>query len=264
MASDLQIKLGLDASELLSTLNKAIAELNKAVANINNTKVDINEAPIVSDMNKIQSEAKETGQAIDKNLSGGAAGSGLDSLKGKLGGFKDLLPGLSGGVGDLGGSFQSLTGGVTSLVPGLSSVSGILAGGGIAAGIAAVGAGIAYSVDKGKEFETQLASLSSITGVSGPALDDLGEKAKVMASKFGTDATANIESFKTILSKLGPDIAKSPEALNSMAESVNTLSKATGDDPGKATEALTGALLQFGVSLDDPVKAADAMSVAIS
>lgn len=264
MASDLQIRLGLDASELLSSLNKAISELNKAISNINNTKVDINEAPIVADMNKIQAEAKETGAAIDKNLSGGAVGGGLDSLKGKLGGFKDLIPGLSGGVGDLGSSFQALTGGVTSLVPGLGSVSGILAGGGIAAGIAAVGAGVAYSIDKGKEFETQLASLSSITGVSGPALDDLGEKAKIMASKFGTDATANIESFKTILSKLGPDIAKSPEALNSMAESVNTLSKATGDDPGKATEALTGALLQFGVSLDDPIKAADAMKVAMN
>ena len=49
-----------------------------------------------------------------------------------------------------------------------------------------------------------------------------------------------------------------------MAESVNTLSKATGDDPGKATEALTGALLQFGVSLEDPVKAADAMAVAMN
>jgi TP901 family phage tail tape measure protein len=255
MADDIKIKLGLDATELFNGITKATSELNK----LSTTKVDIQEGPIIADLNKIEQEAKQTGDAIDKNLGGG-----VESAKGKLGGLGDAFAGLGGQTGGLGNAFQSLSGGVTSLVPGLGSLSGILAGGGIAAGIAAVGGGIAYAIDKGKEFETQLASLSSITGVSGAGLDDLGQKAQAMAAKFGTEASANIDAFKTILSKLGPDIAKSPEALNSMAESVNTLSKATGDDPGKATEALTGALLQFGVSLDDPVKAADAMAVAMN
>lgn len=214
-----------------------------------------------AEVSKIDDAAKK----VDASLSGiGDGGAGA----GKLGGIFDSLtakvPGLGGAVGNLGGSFQQLAGGVTGLVPGLGSLTGVLAGGGIVAGVAAVGAGISYAIEKGMEFETQLASLSSITGVSGAGLQDLGAKAQAMAAKFGTDASANIDAFKTILSKLGPDIAKSPEALNSMAESVNTLSKATGDDPGKATEALTGALLQFGVSLDDPVKAADAMAVAMN
>ena len=248
MADDIKINLGLDASGLTAGLQKAASEVQK----LNTLKIDLNEAPAIADLNKIEAEAKQTGDAIEKGL-----GSGADGLKGKLGG-------LTEGLGGLGGSFQSLTGGVTSLVPGLGSLSGVLAGGGITAGIAALGGGIAYSIEKGKEFETQLASLSSITGVSGAGLQDLGDKAQVMAGKFGTDASANIEAFKTILSKLGPDIAKSPEALNSMAESVNTLSKATGDDPGKSTEALTGALLQFGVSLEDPKNAADAMAVAMN
>ena len=255
MADDIRIKLGLDATELFNGISKATADLNKLSA----TKVDIQEGPIIADLNKIEQEAKQTGDAIDKNLGGG-----VESAKGKFGGLGDMFKGLGAETGGLGNAFQSLTGGVTSLVPGLGSLSGVLATGGIGAGIAAVGAGIAYSIDKGKEFETQLASLSSITGVSGAGLEDLGAKAQAMAAKFGTDASANIDAFKTILSKLGPDIAKSPEALNSMAESVNTLSKATGDDPGKATEALTGALLQFGVSLDDPKKAADAMAVAMN
>lgn len=248
MADDIKINLGLDASGLTAGLQKAASEVQK----LNTLKIDLNEAPAIADLNKIEAEAKQTGDAIEKGL-----GSGADGLKGKLGG-------LTEGLGGLGGSFQSLTGGVTSLVPGLGSLSGVLAGGGITAGIAALGGGIAYAIDKGKEFETQLASLSSITGVSGAGLQDLGDKAQAMAGKFGTDASANIEAFKTILSKLGPDIAKSPEALNSMAESVNTLSKATGDDPGKSTEALTGALLQFGVSLEDPKNAADAMAVAMN
>lgn len=214
-----------------------------------------------AEVSKIDDAAKK----VDASLSGiGDGGAGVGKLGGMFDGLTSKVPGLGGAVGNLGGSFQSLAGGVTGLVPGLGSLTGVLAGGGITAGIAAVGAGIAYAIDKGMEFETQLASLSSITGVSGAGLQDLGAKAQAMAAKFGTDASANIDAFKTILSKLGPDIAKSPEALNSMAESVNTLSKATGDDPGKATEALTGALLQFGVSLDDPVKAADAMAVAMN
>lgn len=211
---------------------------------------------------KIDDAAKKVDASLGGLGDGGAAASG--KLGGLFGGLTDKIPGLGGAVGNLGGSFQALTGGVTSLVPGLGSLSGVLAGGGITAGVAAVGAGIAYSIEKGKEFETQLASLSSITGVSGAGLQDLGNKAQQMAAKFGTDASANIDAFKTILSKLGPDIAKSPEALNSMAESVNTLSKATGDTPGAAVEALTGSLLQFGVDLSDPKKAAEAMGVAMN
>lgn len=214
-----------------------------------------------AEVSKIDDAAKK----VDASLSGiGDGGAATGKLGGLFDGLTSKVPGLGGAVGNLGGSFQQLAGGVTGLVPGLGSLTGVLAGGGIVAGVAAVGAGISYAVEKGMEFETQLASLSSITGVSGAGLQDLGAKAQSMAAKFGTDASANIDAFKTILSKLGPDIAKSPEALNSMAESVNTLSKATGDDPGKATEALTGALLQFGVSLDDPVKAADAMAVAMN
>lgn len=216
-----------------------------------------------AEVSKIDDAAKKVDASLS-GIGGGGGAAGIGKMGGMFDGLSQKIPGLSGGLGNLGGSFQSLAGGVTGLVPGLGSLTGVLAGGGIAAGIAAIGGGIAYAIDKGMEFETQLASLSSITGVSGAGLTDLGEKAKTMAAKFGTDASANIDAFKTILSKLGPDIAKSPEALNSMAESVNTLSKATGDDPGKATEALTGALLQFGVSLDDPVKAADAMAVAMN
>ena len=130
MADDIRIKLGLDATDLFAGLNKATAEAQKAISTIGNTKVDINEAPLITDLNKIETEAKETGTALDKVLGGG-----LEGIKGKLGG-------LTGGLGDLGGSFQSLTGGVTSLVPGLGSLSGVLAGGGITAGVAALGAGI--------------------------------------------------------------------------------------------------------------------------
>lgn len=119
-------------------------------------------------------------------------------------------------------------------------------------------------VEKGVQFEKGLKELQAITGVSGSTLELLGESAKAMALEFGTSATDNIESFKAVLSRLGPDIAKSPEALDSMARSINTLSKATGDDAVKSMDALTTALLQFGVNLDNPIEAAKAMEIAMN
>lgn len=240
MADDLKIKLGLDAGSLLDSLRNASKGLEqlfqqvksssisaqKELASIGDEKVDIDNKPAKDSLKEVEKQATESSAKVSDTFK--------DAFKGAIGG--GFLASFIGG--NLKDVFQS--------------------------GLTAIADGFKYALDKGMEFETQLASLSSITGVSGSGLQDLGEKAQIMAGKFGTDASANIESFKTILSKLGPDIAKSPEALNSMAESVNTLSKATGDDPGKATEALTTALLQFGVSLDDPKNAADAMAVAMN
>jgi TP901 family phage tail tape measure protein len=240
MADDLKIKLGLDAGSLLDSLKNASKSLEqlfqqvkssslsaqKELANISDEKVDIDNKPAKDSLKEVEKQATESSTKVGDTFK--------DAFKGAIGG--GFLASFIGG--NLKDVFQN--------------------------GLTAVADGFKYALDKGMEFETQLASLSSITGVSGSGLQDLGAKAQAMAGKFGTDASANIESFKTILSKLGPDIAKSPEALNSMAESVNTLSKATGDDPGKATEALTTALLQFGVSLDDPKNAADAMAVAMN
>jgi TP901 family phage tail tape measure protein len=109
-------------------------------------------------------------------------------------------------------------------------------------------------------FEASLADFSALTGVSGEALDEFGNKAKELATQFGGSTTSQIESFKGILSRFGPDIAKSPEALERMAIAVNTLSKASGLDATTAMDALTTGILQFNVSLDDPIAASAEMT----
>ena len=108
-------------------------------------------------------------------------------------------------------------------------------------------------------FDKQLADMSAITGVTGADLDAFGEKARDLALKFGGEASDQIESFKGVLSRLGPDIAKSPEALNKMGEAINTLSKASGMGAAESMDALTTSLLQFGVDLSDPMNAAKEM-----
>lgn len=109
-------------------------------------------------------------------------------------------------------------------------------------------------------YESGLAEVSAITGVTGAALEDLGKKAKDSAEKFGGSATDSLTTYKTLLSRLGPDIAKSPEALAKMEENVRTLSKTMGNDAVGSVDALTTAMLQYGVDLSNPVTAQQEMT----
>lgn len=141
-----------------------------------------------------------------------------------------------------------------------SSITGGLIGGGIAGAIQ-TGAGLIISgfksvIDVGSQYETALASVSAVTGVSGAGLDDLGSRAQGLAAKFGGSATTQLSAFQTVLSKFGPDLAKSPEALSKVSESVNILAKAAGLDAAQSVDVLSNAMLQFGVDASDPANLA--------
>lgn len=104
-------------------------------------------------------------------------------------------------------------------------------------------------------FESGLAEVSAITGVTGDGLQDLGKKARESAQMFGGQATDSLNTYKILLSRLGPDIAKSPEALEKMEHNVRTLSKTMGNDAAGAVDALTTSMLQFRTDLTDPIAA---------
>lgn len=112
----------------------------------------------------------------------------------------------------------------------------------------------------GAEFNAKLKEVEAITGVTGKALDELGSKARKTAKDYGGDASAMMESYKAVLSRLGPDIANNQEALDSMGRSISTLSKTMGDDAVGSMDALTTAMLQFNIDISDPIRAADEMN----
>jgi TP901 family phage tail tape measure protein len=107
----------------------------------------------------------------------------------------------------------------------------------------------------GLEFESQMAELEAITGITGDALEHLGDKARKNAKEFGGDAGKSVETYKLLLSQLNPELAKSPDILSGMADSVSVLSKTMGGDTTGAVEVLTTAMNQYGVSLDNPIAA---------
>lgn len=141
-----------------------------------------------------------------------------------------------------------------------SSITGGIIGGGVAGAVQSAGQLIVGAfksvIDTGSEFQTNIANLQAITGASGPVLDDLSNRARELAKQFGGDATTQVQSFQTILSKFGPALADTPEALGTFSTNVNTLAKAAGLDAKGAVDALSNSMLQFGIDASDPAKLA--------
>lgn len=116
------------------------------------------------------------------------------------------------------------------------------------------------AVQPGIKLNSSMADLSAITGVTGSKLNEIEAAARKTAKAFGTDAAQNAESYKLILSQLSPEIANNSTALKAMGENVNILSKSMGGNTVAATEVLTTAMNQYGVSTKDPIEASKKMA----
>jgi len=191
-------------------------------------------------LKKVAADGTATAKELEKSL--GSIDVGVDTAKAKSA-FDDIKASAKSSLSDIG---AGLTGGII--------------GGGLVAGVQAAAGkiveGFQFVIDKGSEFESQMAALSAVTGVTGAELDTFGDKAKELAARFGGEATTQLGSFQTILSKFGPDLAKTPDALNAVTENVNILSKAAGLDAKQSVDALSNAMLQFGIDASDPAKLA--------
>lgn len=187
------------------------------------------------------SEAKKlaaASQQVEDDLASATTKGGglLAGLKGQFSSAKESA--TSGG-----GIFGSLAASAGSLISPIGAVT---------AGVAVLTGGIAASIHIGKEFETGLQSVSAVTGVTGAGLDDIGARARNLAKEFGGSASDQLGVFQTTLSKIGPQLAQDSGALTTFAKNVNTLSKTDSAlGAAGAVDALTGAMLQFGVNVND-------------
>lgn len=111
----------------------------------------------------------------------------------------------------------------------------------------------------GISLDRQMHDLSAVAGVTGDSLKQIEGYARSSAKAFGIDASQAVEGYKLLLSQLSPELGKYPEALQAMGNCIATTSKLMGGDGVAAAEVLTTAMNQYGISLDDPMKASAEM-----
>lgn len=112
----------------------------------------------------------------------------------------------------------------------------------------------------GIEFEKNMKEVQAITGVAGMKLNELGANARKLAEDFGGTASTGLESYKIILSKLDPELAKNSQAMDIMGRNVSMLARTMGGDTIGATTALTTAMNSYGISTAKPIQASMTMS----
>ena len=112
----------------------------------------------------------------------------------------------------------------------------------------------------GISLDSQMHDLSAVAGVVGDGLKQIAGYARSSAKAFGIDASQAVEGYKLLLSQLSPELGKYPEALQAMGNCIATTSKLMGGDGVAAAEVLSTAMNQYGISLDDPMKASAEMA----
>lgn len=112
----------------------------------------------------------------------------------------------------------------------------------------------------GIEYEKNMKEVQAITGVAGKGLEKLGENARKLSEEFGGTASTGLESYKIILSKLDPELAKNAQAMDMMGREVGMLARTMGGDTIGATTALTTAMNSYGISTKDPIQASRTMA----
>ena len=195
--------------------------------------------------------ANKTIKGFESNVSGATS-----SISGMVSAFKsgDIL-GFASGAKNASTALTALIptiGGTTAAVGGLGAAINVALGPvGLAvaaiSGIVAVGVSAAKAVE---EFDVALKDLSSLTGMVGGDLKDIGDSAKELSMKFGTSATSVVDSFKLIGSQ-APELLQDKEGLEGVTEAALVLAKAAGIEVTEAARGITTVMNQMGVSASE-------------
>jgi len=125
----------------------------------------------------------------------------------------------------------------------------------ISQGLSGITNDLNNAVEPGIKFNASLKDAQAISGATEQQINKLGESARNNAKEFGIDAAQGVETYKIYLSKLGPELANNEKAMEGFGRNSSILSKQLKGDTVGATELLTTAMNQYGVSIKDPIEA---------
>lgn len=142
-------------------------------------------------------------------------------------------------MADMGRQAQQAGGLIGGLGRELSGVFGTLA----------IGVTVKESIDAFADFGQGLADLSSITGLVGDDLANMGEVARQMGVDVEGGATGYLKAVEIIGSQK-PELLSSAEALQEMAAATDVLADASGEAMAQSASNLTGIMNQFGAGVE--------------
>lgn len=100
------------------------------------------------------------------------------------------------------------------------------------------------------DFNQTMSNLSSLTGLVGPQLDDLANKAKAIGSTTSLSATQAASAMQLIGSK-APELLATADGLTKVTEAAVVLAEAAGTDMTTAAGVLTSTMNQFNLVASD-------------
>lgn len=132
---------------------------------------------------------------------------------------------------------------------------------GPAAAVGALSTAFKYNVDTAKQFEKSVSELSSLTGMTGAALDDLKTKAIDLGGSTTQSASQVVDAFKLIGSQK-PELLGNAKALNDVTKAAITLAEASGNDVRSSATALTASLNIMGEGADQAQRYINVLAAA--
>lgn len=184
--------------------------------------------------------------------------SDLNALKGSFSNVETVVQrmekSVSGGMGDMHKALTGVSEDANKMAKAMNGIRPIDIGA-IAASFTGLKDSLNQAVEPGIAFDKNLHDLSAMTGVTGSALDDLGERARGLAKTFGGDAASSVETMKILVGQLGPALASQPDAIEAMARQATLLSKTMDGDVAGAGAAITNVLNQYGVDVNNAAEA---------
>ena len=224
------------AENALKQLNEQIKTANEEISNIGSTHPD------TSNVTKPFEDIKTSIDSIIRDFSTG----NVEGIATHLNSLKNI---------NLGSAVSS----ITSLGKSAIAAAGPV---GIAAGaVVAFGAAAKVCIAKAGEFEVHMDELSSLTGLTGDSLKEMGDIALEMSAKFGSSGGAIVDTMKLIGSQ-APELLKDSEALAAVTESANVLAKAGGISVEQAGKAITGVMNQMGAKASESTDIINVLAAA--
>ncbi len=114
-------------------------------------------------------------------------------------------------------------------------------------------AGINFTIQGIKNYETALASAQAITGTTNKEFALFKTQIEAVAKETKKSAVNVAKAFE-LVGSAQPELLKNADALGLVTKAAITLSKASGDDLAVSAESLTGVMNQFGLSADQAAR----------